>query len=176
MKFNFNFIGVAPPALVAALPAPGYAEKYLSVEEAQALMFPGDALEAHTVSLTPEQVKAIEKDARVRVRDRDVRVWRAKGGGLFIVDQVLGKHELITWALALDQDGAVKQVEILEYRETYGSEIKNARWRGQFVGKRAGATLELDGDIKNISGATLSCRHITDGVKRLLATYEHALK
>jgi hypothetical protein len=36
--------------------------------------------------------------------------------------------------------------------------------------------LKLDSDIKNISGATLSCRHITDGVKRLLSFYEIALK
>jgi len=31
-------------------------------------------------------------------------------------------------------------------------------------------------DIKNISRATLSCRHVTETVKRLLATYEIALK
>ncbi|HEY4639240.1 MAG TPA: FMN-binding protein [Candidatus Udaeobacter sp.] len=30
--------------------------------------------------------------------------------------------------------------------------------------------------MKNISGATLSCRHITDGVKRLLALHEIVLK
>jgi Na+-translocating ferredoxin:NAD+ oxidoreductase RnfG subunit len=46
----------------------------------------------------------------------------------------------------------------------------------QFAGKTAADPLRLDGDIKNISGATLSCRHITDAVKRLLATYEVALK
>jgi Na+-translocating ferredoxin:NAD+ oxidoreductase RnfG subunit len=53
-------------------------------------------------------------------------------------------------------------------------EIK--KWRAQFVGKTSKSTLKLDSDIKNISGATLSCRHITDGVKRLLAFYEIALK
>jgi len=36
--------------------------------------------------------------------------------------------------------------------------------------------LKLDRDIKNISGATLSCRHVADEVKRLLAFYEIALK
>ena len=48
-----------------------------------------------------------------------------------------------------------------------------AAWRAQFVGKRADAPLKLGADIKNISGATLSSKHITDGVKRLLVT--HAL-
>jgi len=44
------------------------------------------------------------------------------------------------------------------------------------VGKKYGARLKLDDDIKNVSGATLSCRHVTDGVKRLLATHEILFK
>ncbi len=89
---------------------------------------------------------------------------------------MLGKHEFITYAVALTPDGAVKRIEILEYRETYGGEVRNGNWRQQFVGKRFGSQLKLGGDIKNISGATLSSRHITDGVRRLLATYELVLK
>jgi Na+-transporting NADH:ubiquinone oxidoreductase subunit NqrC len=67
----------------------------------------------------------------------------------------------------------VKDVEILDYRETYGDQVRHPEWRAQFVGRRHGAKLKLTDDIKNISGATLSCLHVTDGVKRLLAT--HAL-
>ena len=93
-----------------------------------------------------------------------------------IIDQVLGKHEDITYAVALTGAGAVRAVEIMEYRETYGGEIRDEKWRRQFVGKTAAAPLKLDADIKNITGATLSCRHVTDGVKRLLETYEIALK
>ena len=116
----------------------------------------------------------------MRVRLDTQRVWRAENDGKFagwlILDEVLGKHEFINWALALNPDGSVKSVEILEYRETYGYEIRNADWRAQFLGKKHGAKLKLDEDIKNVSGATLSCRHITDGVKRLLSFYEIALK
>jgi Na+-translocating ferredoxin:NAD+ oxidoreductase RnfG subunit len=104
------------------------------------------------------------------------RVWRVSGGGWFIVDEVVGKHEYITYAAGLTADGSVKQIEIMDYRETYGGQIRDQKWRVQFVGKTSKSTLKLDSDIKNISGATLSCRHITDGVKRLLAFYEIALK
>ena len=55
------------------------------------------------------------------------------------------------------------------------TEIREALWRAQFIGKRHGAQLALTKDIQNISGATLSCRHITDGVKRLLATHAFVL-
>ena len=92
-----------------------------------------------------------------------------------MVDRVIGKHEFITYALALGVDGTVRGVEILDYRETYGGEIRNANWRRQFVGKRPSAQLQLDKDIKNISGATLSSRHVTDGVRRLLVTYQMLL-
>jgi uncharacterized protein with FMN-binding domain len=51
--------------------------------------------------------------------------------------------------------------------------VRDPKWRAQFVGKRAGSPLQLDVDIVNISGATLSSRNITVGVRRLLAT--HAL-
>ena len=83
----------------------------------------------------------------------------------------MGKHDFIPFELGLDASGAVKAVEILEYRESYGSQIGNQAWRDQFTGKRHGAALTLTKDIQNISGATLSSRHITDGVKPLLATY-----
>jgi Na+-transporting NADH:ubiquinone oxidoreductase subunit NqrC len=69
----------------------------------------------------------------------------------------------------------VKGIEILEYRESYGDQVRGAAWRAQFVGKKAGAPLRLGGEIKNISGATLSSKHVTDGVRRILATYAVAL-
>jgi Na+-transporting NADH:ubiquinone oxidoreductase subunit C len=166
-------------AIVAA--APCYATVYHSVESAQKACFP-EATEfaSAEVKLTKAQMKAIEKDSGVRVRLDMQHVWKAtKDGhfiGWFIVDEVLGKHEFIQWALALNTDGSVKSIEVVDYRETYGYEIRNADWRAQFLGKQHGAKLKLDNDIKNISGATLSCRHITDGVKRLLSFYELVLK
>jgi hypothetical protein len=128
------------------------------------------------IALTADQQKSIESRSGVRVRSRDLKVWKVNGGGWFIVDEVLGKHEYITYAIGLTAGGAVKQIEILDYRETYGYEVRDAAWRRQFVGKTDQAPLKLDGDIRNISGATLSSRHITEGVKRVLTTYEVALR
>jgi Na+-transporting NADH:ubiquinone oxidoreductase subunit NqrC len=75
----------------------------------------------------------------------------------------------------LDDNGAVKDVEILEYREAYGSEVTNPKWRAQFAGKSRESPLKLTKDIQNISGATLSSKHITDGVRRLVVTYDLVL-
>ena len=108
------------------------------------------------------------------------QVWRVEAGGKklgwFVLDEVIGKHEFITYVVALNLDGSVKGVDILDYRETHGGEIKNEKWRAQFIGKINGDAFQLDEDIKNISGATLSCKNITNGVKRIIATHQVVLK
>lgn len=161
---------------IAILAPAAYGATYLSVEQAQQAIFPGQQLTPANITLTREQAREIERRSDVNVRKKEIRLWKVNGGGFFIVDEVLGKHEFITYAIGLNADGTVKQIEIMTYRESYGYEVRNADWRAQFVGKNAAAPLKLSKDIKNISGATLSCRHITDGVKRVLATYEVALK
>ena len=171
MRAQFLLVPFATQAVVA----PAYATVYLSVDQAQALMFPGAGFTPDFRTLSKEQAAAIEKASGVSVRSRDLRLWRVSMGGWFIADEVVGKHEFIPFALALDGAGAVKSVEILEYREAYGDQVRNPAWRAQFAGKRHGAALRLTKDIQNISGATLSSRHITDGVKRLLATYALAI-
>ena len=160
----------------AAIVTSAYATTYLTVEQAQSAIFPGAKLTPVPLTLTDAQVREIENRSDVNVRTREQRVWRVDGGGLFIVDEVLGKHEFITYAIDLNADGTVHSIEVINYRESYGYEIRNESWRRQFVGKTATDPLKLDRDIKNISGATLSCRHIADGVKRVLATYDVALK
>ena len=169
-----------PAAAVAIAPAPVSATVYLTIQAAQQAIFPGARFVSHDLALTPEQRQAIARASHVGSFDKVQRVWevRTAGGraGWFILDRVLGKHEMITYAVGLGPDGAVKRVEILEYRETYGGEIRNPAWRQQFVGKRFGSTLQLGKDIKNISGATLSSRHVSDGIRRLLVTYQLLLR
>lgn len=169
------------PVALACAAAPAQATQYLTVEQAQREFFPqADAFAVAPLRLTAEQRARIEAVSGVPFRGGEPRVWAAtRGGGLLghvMVDNVIGKHELITYAVGIGADGAVQGVEILDYRETRGGEVRDPRWRAQFAGKRRGAPLRLDEDIQNISGATLSCRHVTDGVRRLLALYELVLK
>jgi electron transport complex protein RnfG len=171
------------PALimVPAIFAPAaYATEYLSVPQAQQALFPqADRFLDAAVELSKEQRKAIEKKSGVRQRWEKQAVWRAeKDGellGWFIVDEVVGKHEFITYAAGLTPDGKVQGIEVLVYRETYGYQIRNPDWRRRFVGKALGDPFKLDQDIPNISGATLSCRNVTNGVKRLLALQQVVL-
>lgn len=152
------------------------AETYLTVEQAQRLMFPGQTLARVPVVLDAAQRKRITKASRERVRNAVLRVWKSDAGEWFIFDTVIGKHENIDLAVALDAQGQVTGIEILTYRESYGFEVRNAKWRAQFHGRDHSRLLKLDDPIRNISGATLSCRHITDGVNRLTHTWNEVLR
>jgi Na+-transporting NADH:ubiquinone oxidoreductase subunit NqrC len=154
---------------------------YLTIEQAQKLAFPAaTAFAEANVIFKPSDVEAIERSSGQKVRTRGEQVWKAQVGGrtigFFIVDYVIGKHLVIDYAVALDPDGRVRRVEILEYRESYGGEVANPDWLRQFVGKTGRDSLEIDEDIRNISGATLSSRHVTEGVKRVLAIYDTCLR
>ncbi len=168
MKAKFTLV---PIAALATLAGPAYAKVFLTVEQAQASLFPGATFKPDFRQLTEEQAKAIEKASGTNVHNKQLKLWSASTGGWFIADEVIGKHDFVPLAVALNDTGVVKGIEILEYREAYGDAIRNAAWRAQFNGKRAGEKLRLDKEIHNISGATLSCRHVTDGINRLLATY-----
>jgi Na+-translocating ferredoxin:NAD+ oxidoreductase RnfG subunit len=153
-----------------------HASVFLTVQQAQQQMFGQAAMQQVMLSLKEDQQKILKKASGIYHPFTANQVYKVAGGGWFVVDQVLGKHEMITYAVGLHADGSVKQIEILEYRETYGGEVRNPNWRSQFIGKTAADPLKLNQDIKNISGATLSSRHLTDGVKRILALHQLSLK
>jgi len=155
-------------ALVAAQPV--QAMVYLSIEQAQQLMFARESLTPLALNPSAAQIAAIERSTGTRFQPASLRVWRADSG-YFFVDAVIGKHDLINYAVAIGSDGKIRAVEVLEYREAYGGEVRNARWRAQFIGRRYGDPVQVGRDIQNLSGATLSCQHLTDGIRRLLALY-----
>ena len=158
-----------------------FATQYLSIEEAQRVMFPDATLfKPVPVSLSTEQMRQVETLANLPARSVQWRVTAAWHGenllGYLVQDDVIGKYELISYAVALQPDATVKQIEILAYRESHGFEIRNAAWRKQFVGKSVRTGLAVGEGIANISGATLSTNHVTDGVRRIAAVIQVALK
>jgi len=165
------------PIGAAVLAAPVLAADYLTVAEAQHVLFAqADAFVPVPVTLTDAQLKTIKSMAGVQQRERQPRIWKVVKGsavlGWLFVDDVIGKHEFITYATAVSPDGHVLGVEVLSYRETHGGEIRDAKWRSQFRGKTMADPFKLQQDVSNISGATLSCRNVTDGIKRLLVLHK----
>lgn len=168
--------GLVATAASLALPIQvSFAKTYLSIEQAQKILWPTQKLTPAPLTLTEDQAELIEDLSDIRVRNLNLNTWRSEDGGWFIVDQVIGKHENIDLAVAISAEGKVMGLEVLTYRETYGDQIMHPKWRAQFHGKDSSEFLKLDKQIKNISGATLSCRHVTDGINRLNHTWTSVL-
>jgi len=158
-------LALVPAALVAIAPASAFAVHYLSAEQAQKLMFPdAERFEVREFAADAGSTRTGSAPMQVRIARRAEATL-----GYVVVDEVIGKFELITYAVGLNRDGSVRQVEVMDYRESHGYEIRLPAWRRQFEGRTAASPIRVGEDIANISGATLSCGHVTDGVRRIVA-------
>ena len=88
--------------------------------------------------------------------------------GYALIDEELGQHEQITFAVKLSPEGTVERHEVMVYREAYGQEISDARFRRQFQGKTVKDPVRAGTDIDVVTGATISSRSMAVGVRRAL--------
>ena len=168
----------AVASAAAGVSSDAFAIDYLTPDKAQALLLPTAATFVQKgYKLSADQLSAVTKIGRVSSRSAD---WKVALGldaqnnvvGAVVIDNVIGKYEMITYAVAVDTAGAIKGIEILSYRESHGGEIRLPSWRKQFAGKTSKESIQVGDDIALISGATLSSVHVTDGVRRISAVLE----
>jgi Na+-translocating ferredoxin:NAD+ oxidoreductase RnfG subunit len=175
MNFRPKLFTVTGLAMMS-IPIIAQAKIYSSVEQAQKILFPNKQLSKSPIIITDNLQERMRQASSIRHPFQGDRIWKTADGSWLIVDEVVGKHEMITYAVGIGPNGSVLGVEILEYVESYGYEVAEAPWRKQFIGKSAADPIKLNQDIQNIGGATLSCKHLTDGVKRVTVLFEAALK
>jgi Na+-translocating ferredoxin:NAD+ oxidoreductase subunit G len=96
--------------------------------------------------------------------------------GYAIIDDEKGEHLPITFAVKLSPAGKVARQEIVVYREARGDEVRNERFRAQFVGKGANDPIDTNSDIIVVSGATISSRAMAVGVKRAVVLFDELVK
>jgi Na+-translocating ferredoxin:NAD+ oxidoreductase RnfG subunit len=151
----------------------------LGTEAAQRALFSqAQSFEEVPITLTDAQRADIARAAGPQAPHGQLRAWAARADGKVIghvfIDEVVGRQEFITYAVGIDAAGKLRPVEVLEYRESHGGEIRNKRWLAQFDGRSSASQLRFNTDIKNIAGATLSSEHVTAGVRRILAIWQAA--
>jgi hypothetical protein len=168
--------------LATLLPAPlVLATDYMGIEAAQKAVFPqADTFTEVVLAQTPQQLRALLAQTGPQPPHGVIRIWTATQAGKLLghvlMDEVIGRQNLITYAIGIDTEGALRNLEILSYRESHGGEVRNAAWRAQFDHRSALEQLRFGIDIKNISGSTLSSEHVTQGVRWLLALWQSALR
>lgn len=92
--------------------------------------------------------------------------------GYAVVAEEIGKYRPITFMVGVTPQFAVREVAVMVYRESRGGEVRRGRFLSQYRGKGLHDPLQLNRDIVNISGATLSVRALNTGVRRVLLSLE----
>jgi hypothetical protein len=147
---------------------------YFTHEQALALAFQNPAnAKKHELGLEGAKKKKVEEKLDEKLNQTKILAYTGKlkssgDAGVVMFDAVIGKHEFIDYMAVLNAKGEIQFIEILAYRESYGGQVRGKGWRKQFEGKSEKEMPEHKDNISNISGATLSCQHVTDGVRKLL--------
>ena len=150
-----------------------HAEVYLTEDEALKLMFPkSERIRKDFIRLTSEKKAQIEERIGWKFPEELFEVYIGETGaridGYALIQNTIGKHKHMTYMVGVDNTGACTNVELLVYREAKGSEVRTKRFNVQYEGKTASDPIRINKDIINISGATMSVRSISAGVKRVL--------
>jgi Na+-translocating ferredoxin:NAD+ oxidoreductase RnfG subunit len=150
---------------------------FLTKKQALQLAFPGvRKVKKKKVWLSDTQRAAIQKILGDLIEYKERRVTHYFGLdvadkpiGAMIIGNEIGRSYPITFMVVLNTDGTVKDVEIMVYREPHGWEVRYESFMSQFFGRGASDPFN---DINNITGATLSVRSMTKGVKKAVAEFQ----
>ncbi len=149
------------------------------MSEAEALKIISPQAEwTEEAKMLDEQARAaLAEKTRLRFPETIYRFHVARPGGQTVgyaltVDEI-GKSEPISFTVGLDPGGKVTEVILLVFRESRGGEVRDKRFLRQFRGKSASDPIQVNGDILNYSGATLSSKAIARGVRKAIALFHH---
>lgn len=149
---------------------------FMSQDAAIRKAFPdAERVDRKTLYLTPEQIQEIEKSAKARVDSSVISYYQGRKGNAFLgtafFDTRLVRTMPMTTMTVVNPDGSLAFVEVLSFYEPEDY-LPRLRWLDLFKGKSFSDRLRLRRDIPNVTGATLSCQTISDGVRAQLAIYQ----
>ena len=149
------------------------AEVYLTEEEALKLMFPKSTrIKKELLKVPTDKKMTIEERIGWKFPEDSFDVYIGETGsqidGYALIQNTIGKHKPMTYMVGVDHSGHVLNIELLVFRESRGSEVRTKRFNVQYEGKTVLDPVRINKDIINISGATMSVRSMTAGIKRVL--------
>jgi hypothetical protein len=150
-----------------------HAEVFMTEDEAVKAMLPkSERIRKEVLRLSPDQKALVESRIGWKFPEHEFEVYIGETGaavdGYAMVHNTIGKHKHMTYLVGVDATGHVTDVELLVFREAKGSEVGRKRFNYQYEGKTVFDPIRINRDIINISGATMSVRSMSAGVKRVL--------
>jgi FMN-binding protein len=157
------------------VPPGASARVFLSQQQALEHAFPSPRrVERRSLFLSEEQARRIGAVAAAPVDTRVIPYYvgllgdRVDGYAYFDTHLVRTLPETIL--VLLSAEGRIVRIEILSFEEPEDY-LPPDRWLAQFPGHGSGDDLSPRGDIRSLTGATISARAITEAARRVLATH-----
>ncbi len=149
------------------------AEIFMTEDEGIKIMLPkSERVRKDRIRLSPEKKSQVEERIGWKFPEEEFEIYIGETGtrvdGYAMVQNTIGKHKPMTYMVGIDGQGSVSDIELLVFRESRGSEIRQKRFNSQYEGKTVLDPVRINKDIINISGATMSVRSMSAGIKRVL--------
>ena len=158
-----RLISVALAIVLASAPVAAQRGSFLSMEEMRQRAFGGhaDSLEWQTLWVSQAQRETIEQLLGHSFHSLRIR-YLGEGQRTLWKFEEIGKEQLITTGVVVEA-GRIAAIEVMEYRESRGGEVRYPFFTDQFqgLGLAPEPAPALDGNIDGITGATLSVRAMT---------------
>lgn len=92
--------------------------------------------------------------------------------GYILVKEAMGRYHSFKFMVFVNPELEIEKVYVLQYDEDYGSEITSKKWLLQFKGFNPQSEFKYKQNIDAISGATISSKSITIGIKEALQKFK----
>ena len=154
-----------------------YAREYMSETEALSYQKESDSdrVKTKTIRLNKKEVRRVRKNQRVKMYTDTYRIHRIFREGAdqpyryALPIQETGQHEFMDLIYGVNKDGTIHRIDLLVYREPYGSEIESRRFMRQFEGRSLeDSEFRVNLDVIHIAGATISAQSVARGTRRVL--------
>lgn len=161
-----------------------FAEVFYTTEDALKVLLPqAQNIKEETKTLSEAQKGTISKIAALQFDpelDKEFHFYIGQTNGQVtgyaVKDTVKGKWGPIHYMLALEPDGKIKDVVVLELKERRGRPVKERRFLDQFIGKTINDPIKLKKDIKGVAGATISSTGMSNGIRKLVYAFNELYK
>ncbi len=148
-------------------------EEFMTEDEAVKAILPqSQRIRKETIRLAQDQKSTVEQRIGWKFPEDSFDLYIGETGdkvdGYAMIHNTIGKYKPMTYMVGVDHKGNCTDVELLVFRDAKGSEVGKKRFNSQYDGKTVSDPIRINKDIINISGATMSVRSMSAGVKRVL--------
>lgn len=169
-------IVVTAAVALTAVAAPLRAKVFMTQEEALKAGLPEEAdVVRETAYLTDEQAARLEAVLGEPPASRVIPYYVATKDGAVRATAYFDTHIVRTLPetimVVIGQTGTIESIHILSFSEPE-EYLPRKRWIQQLDGRGSDDDLSLRGDIRPMTGATLSARAIVTAARRILALHE----